>query len=148
MAHFSRILKVVIDVPAADHDRELAFWRGATGEELAQGRLAEYHGSLLHGLDFGLLVQRLDDGEPRVHLDIHTDDLDAEVARLEQLGAERVQQVHSWWVLRDPAGLPFCVIPEKPGSLTEDNAQRWDLPAIAGPSTASASASVARACRK
>ena len=46
-----------------------------------------------------------------MHLDIHTDDLDAEVARLEKLGAERVQQVHGWWVMRDPAGLLFCVLP-------------------------------------
>jgi hypothetical protein len=36
-------------------------------------------------------MQRLDSGAPRVHLDIHTDDLDAEVARLERLGAESVQ---------------------------------------------------------
>jgi hypothetical protein len=61
-----------------------------------------------------------------VHLDIHTDDLAAEIARLEELGAERVQQVHSWWILRDPGGLLFCVIPESAGSLNDSNAQRWD----------------------
>ena len=56
-------------------------------------------------------MQRLDDGRPGVHLDIHTDDVDAEVDRLEKLGAERVQQVHSlWWVMRDPAGMEFCVV--------------------------------------
>jgi hypothetical protein len=60
-----------------------------------------------------------------VHLDIHTDNLTAEVARLEALGAERVQQVHSWQVMRDPAGLLFCVIPEPAGSLNQSNAQRW-----------------------
>jgi len=41
-------------------------------------------------------------------------------------GAERVRQVHSWWIMRDPAGLLFCVIPEEPGRLNDDNAQRWD----------------------
>jgi hypothetical protein len=46
-----------------------------------------------------------------VHLDIHTDDLAAEIARLEELGASRVQQVHSWWILRDPAGLLFVSSP-------------------------------------
>jgi hypothetical protein len=61
-----------------------------------------------------------------VHIDIHTDDLAAEVARLERLGAERVQQVHSWQVMRDPPGLLFCVIPEPRGSLSESNAQRWE----------------------
>jgi hypothetical protein len=61
-----------------------------------------------------------------VHIDIHTDDPAAEMARLEQLGAELVQQAHSWWVMRDPAGLLFCIIPERPGTLDDSNAQRWD----------------------
>jgi hypothetical protein len=53
-----------------------------------------------------------------VHLDIHTDDLAAEIARLEELGAERVQQVHSWWILRDPAGLRFASSPSPPAHST------------------------------
>jgi hypothetical protein len=127
MAHYSKLSKVVIDVPPADHDRELAFWSAAVGQPLSAGfRYPEYHGAVLHGQEFGLLIQRLGHGPGRVHLDIHTDDLAAELARLEGLGAERVQQVHSWWVLRDPAGLLFCVVPEPAGSLDEHNAQRWD----------------------
>jgi len=69
---------------------------------------------------------RLDDGPGRVHIDIHTDDPAGEIARLEKLGAELVRQAHSWWVMRDPAGLLFCVIPERPGILDGGNAQRWD----------------------
>jgi predicted enzyme related to lactoylglutathione lyase len=127
MSHYSRLSKIVIDVPPATHDRELAFWSGAVGEELAQGsRYPEYHGAALRGQDLGLLVQRLGDGPGRVHLDIHTDDVDAEIARLEKLGAQRVQQVHAWWILRDPAGLLFCVVPEPEGSLNDGNARRWD----------------------
>jgi len=127
MSHFSRIYKIVVDVPAADHDRELAFWRGASGRPLDElTRHPGYHGSELHGRDFALLVQRLGEGPARVHVDIHTDDLDAEVARLERLGAQRVERTAHWWVMRDPAGLPFCVLPDPPGTLTEDNAQRWD----------------------
>jgi predicted enzyme related to lactoylglutathione lyase len=126
MTHYSRLSKIVIDVSAADHDRELAFWSAAVGLPLTRfDAHPEYHGAPLHGTEFGLLIQRLGDGRGRVHLDIHTDDLAAEVARLEQLGAERVQQVHSWWILRDPAGLLFCVIPESAGSLNDSNAQRW-----------------------
>jgi hypothetical protein len=52
--------------------------------------------------------------------------VDAEVARLERLGAERVQRVATWWVMRDPAGLVFCVLPASAGSLNDDNAQRWE----------------------
>jgi hypothetical protein len=47
------------------------------------------------------------------------------VARLETLGATRVREVHGWWIMRDPAGLLFCVIPENVGELDETNAQRW-----------------------
>lgn len=62
----------------------------------------------------------------RVRLDIHTDDLDAEVARFSRLDARRVQRVHSWQVMRDPAGLIFCVIPDPLGTLHDGNANRWD----------------------
>jgi hypothetical protein len=68
-----------------------------------------------------MLLQRLESGAPRVHLDIHTDDLDAEVARIERLGAEHVQKVQAWGV-RDPAGLLFCVLPMSPGALNDENA--------------------------
>jgi hypothetical protein len=127
VAHYSKVRKLVIDVPADEHDAEVSFWQGATGQQLVRGeRYPEYHGAMLPGQDIGLLVQQLEDGPPRLHLDIHTDDLEAELARLEQLGAERVQQVHRWWIMRDPAGLLFCVIPEPPGSLTDENATRWE----------------------
>ena len=127
MAHYSRVTKIVIDVPAGEHDRELAFWGAATGVQLTRfERYPEYHGANLPGDGLGFLVQRLDGGQARVHLDIHTDDLEAEVARLEALGAERVRQVHAWWVMRDPAGLLFCVIPEPAGSFSDASAQRWD----------------------
>ena len=124
MSYYSRVLKVVIDAPPALHDRELAFWRGALGQEMPEIYSAEYHGASLPGSDLMLLMQRLGSGAPRVHLDIHTDDLDAEVARLERIGAERVQKVQTWWVMRDPAGLLFCVLPMSPGSLNDENAQR------------------------
>ena len=118
---------IVIDVPAADHDGEVTFWSAALGQQLKQGEhFPEYHGVALHGEEFGLLVQRLGQGPARLHLDIHTDDLEAEVARLEALGAEKVEYVHAWWILRDPAGLLFCVVPEPDGSLNDTNAQRWD----------------------
>nr|WP_221474522.1 VOC family protein [Planomonospora venezuelensis] len=128
VAHYSRLYTVVIDVPQAGHDREVEFWRGAIGPELkANESYPEYHGALLHGQEFALMIQRLGEGEGRVHVDIHTDDLEAEVARLERLGAERVQKANDrWWIMRDPAGLPFCVIPDAPGTLHDGNAQRWD----------------------
>jgi len=32
------------------------------------------------------------------------------VRRLEALGARRVAQVHSWWVMEAPTGQRFCVV--------------------------------------
>jgi hypothetical protein len=46
----------------------------------------------------------------RVHIDLGTDDITAEVARVEQLGATRTAFGGDGWVqLADPAGMPFCV---------------------------------------
>lgn len=127
MTHYSRLSVVVIDVPEEDHDQELAFWQAVSGEALNQiEKHPEYHAALLHGQEMGLLIQRLGEGPARVHVDIHTDDLAAEVARLEALGAQRVHQLHFWWVMRDPAGLLFCVVAEPPGGLSDKNAHRWD----------------------
>jgi predicted enzyme related to lactoylglutathione lyase len=119
---------IVIDVPEDDHDQELAFWHAAIGQQLAQiERHPEYHGALLPRQDhLGMLVQRLGEGPARVHLDFHTDDAEAEVARLEKAGATLERKVQDWYVLRDPAGLLFCVVPVATGTLDEGNAQRWD----------------------
>jgi hypothetical protein len=59
--------------------------------------------------DLHVEVQRVDHPS-RVHLDIETDDLDAEVARLEALGARRIGQVETWWVMEAPTGQRFCVV--------------------------------------
>ena len=47
-------------------------------------------------------------------------------ARRLELRVERAGQAHSWQLMRDPAGLVFCVIPEPPGELNDSNARRWD----------------------
>ena len=127
MTHYSRLSTIAIDVPPAGHDRELAFWGAAADQQLTRGcRYPGYHGAALHGQDFGLLSQRPGHGPGRVHPDVRTGDLAAEMARLEGPGAGRVQRVRSWWILRDPAGLPSCVVPEPAGSRSDSSAQRWD----------------------
>jgi hypothetical protein len=49
----------------------------------------------------------------RVHLDLHTDDMDAEVERLVGLGATKLffvdEHMQQWWVMADPEGNEFCV---------------------------------------
>ena len=44
----------------------------------------------------------------RVHLDIESDDIEAEVKRLEKLGAKRIEQVRTWWVMEAPTGHRFA----------------------------------------
>ena len=124
MSHRSLITAIVIDVPGDRHPDEVAFWSGATGKELRQLSHAEYHGARLTQ-ELVLLVQELGDGAPRVHVDIHTDDVAAEVARLAALGASEVERMDNWVVMRDPAGLPFCVVQAVAGELDGPGATEW-----------------------
>lgn len=54
-------------------------------------------------------VQKVDHPS-RVHLDIEADDIPAEVARLEKLGARKVAEIRTWVVMEAPTGHRFCVI--------------------------------------
>ena len=50
------------------------------------------------------------DHDSRVHLDIEADDIEAEVKRLEKLGAKRLKKVQTWVVMEAPTGQRFCVV--------------------------------------
>jgi hypothetical protein len=122
--HRSRLVQAALDVPHGRMDEELAFWRTVTGWELEESERPEFAGHLSPGAggSLQLLLQELgpDDGATttRAHLDLGTDDREAEVARLVSLGAERVRDGHGWVVMRDPSGMPFCVTgqsPDRPG---------------------------------
>ncbi len=60
----------------------------------------------------------------RVHLDIEADDIDAEVQRLEALGARRIGRLKSWCVMEAPTGHRFCVVP-RAGDDFDDVANIW-----------------------
>ena len=59
--------------------------------------------------DLHIEVQKVDHAS-RVHLDIEADDIDAEAARLEKLGAKKIAFVKRWWVMEAPTGQRFCVV--------------------------------------
>ncbi|WP_275660493.1 VOC family protein [Shewanella sp. Isolate13] len=46
----------------------------------------------------------------RVHLDIETDEIAAEVARLKAIGAQVVETFERWVVMQAPTGHRFCVV--------------------------------------
>jgi predicted enzyme related to lactoylglutathione lyase len=115
--HRTRLRQVVIDATADTFAATASFWAdaiGATAErDDDEPEYAELRG---HAGELAVLVQKLGEGTPaRVHLDIESDDVEAEAARLTALGAEEVERIRSWVVMRDPAGLVFCVIRAQPG---------------------------------
>ena len=107
-----------------------AFWAGATGRPAAPGRqptpTGPRSGSFADG--WHVEIQRTGEGTPpRWHVDIETDDVPAEVARLEALGATRHRFVEAggFWQLLDPAGLVFCVVGIQTGEEFERHAVTW-----------------------
>ena len=65
-----------------------------------------------------LLLQRLEseDGPVRAHFDLSSADRVAEVVRHRSLDAELVNDTGNWTVLRDPAGLEYCVTDRDPAT--------------------------------
>jgi hypothetical protein len=109
--HRSRLAGILIDTPAAQADAAVDFWSAALGAA-ARPAPGEEQFTVLSGAVPGLftVIQAVDDA-PRYHLDIETDDLAAEVARLTALGAEPVSRWKDACVLRAPGGHLLCVIP-------------------------------------
>jgi catechol 2,3-dioxygenase-like lactoylglutathione lyase family enzyme len=109
--HKSRLAGFIIDCRTDDIDAAAHFWSGALGlprRQLGPGE-EDYVGLDAAAQNLHIEVQRVDH-DSRVHLDIETDDVPAEVARLEALGARRVAQIKSWWVMQAPTGQRFCVV--------------------------------------
>ncbi len=114
MTHRILLSTLVIDAPTEVRDRTVAFWAAALGAEPLATPMPQYH--ILRGAasPTRMVVQGVESGTPSVHIDIHTDDLDAEVERLVEGGATVVESwadhPGSWVVLRDPNGMEFCVV--------------------------------------
>lgn len=129
--HRSRIGVVLIDHPAESYEASAAFWAGATGSErgTADGPPGESPYEALASLPGGVMLelQRTGPGTPsRIHLDIETDDVAAEVARVVALGARVHSQREGYTILTDPGGLLFCVVPVQTSAEFEAHASTWD----------------------
>ena len=119
--HKSKLAGFIIDCQTDDLEPAADFWGGALGlpvRELPADESALYKrlDDSQHGLN--IEVQKVSHAS-RVHLDIETDDIEAEVRRLEKLGAKRIQAVHSWWVMEAPTGQRFCVVRAASKSFAE-----------------------------
>ena len=117
--HRSRLTTIVIDCAEADFDAGARFWSAALGKELMprDERYSTLKGRI--GGDSGVYVglQRVPREERAVHLDIETDDVEAEVARLEKLGARVKARIRRHVVMHAPSGHAFCVVPARRGDF-------------------------------
>lgn len=110
--HRSRLAGFIIDCQTEDLDRAADFWSSALGYALKPP--TEEEGTAYRQLvtapdSLHIEVQRVSHPS-RVHIDIETDDLEAEIARLEALGARRIERIHTWCVMEAPTGQRFCVV--------------------------------------
>ncbi|HEX7116788.1 MAG TPA: VOC family protein [Steroidobacter sp.] len=110
--HRSRLAGFIIDCRTNDLERAAEFWSAALGLPLrprGQETSPVYRRLETAPEDIQIEIQRVEH-ESRVHLDIETDDIEAEVARLEALGAKQVARVNTWCVMEAPTGQRFCVV--------------------------------------
>ena len=118
--HRILLREVVIDAPSASFIAVRDFWAAAL---LTDARQVEDHPEFTALLDPASLsvvgLQDIGGDRARFHVDLETDDVPAEVARLVRLGAEEVSQGRTWVVLRDPAGLLLCVVPAESPDFAE-----------------------------
>jgi predicted enzyme related to lactoylglutathione lyase len=108
MTHRSRLAGMIIDCRTDDLDGAAAFWAAVFGSRIRQTE-GETYVRLDEQAGLHLEVQVVEH-ESRVHLDIEADDIPAEVARLEKLGARKVAEIRTWVVMEAPTGHRFCVI--------------------------------------
>ena len=126
--HHSRLCSFMIDCKTDDLAEAARFWSAALGRPIQEGANPagdKYVGLVMHDDEPIVDLQKVDH-ESRVHLDIETDDIEAEVRRLAALGAKRVAAINTWVVMEAPTGQRFCVIrPQRNGKLGP-HANTWE----------------------
>jgi hypothetical protein len=108
--HRSRLGNIVIDCQTEDLLSEAQFWSVALGYPLPQDLdvTSRFIQLVTPPGDVQVIIQRVRH-EARAHLDIETDSIDSEVARLERLGATVVSRNDGWVVMQAPTRHRFCV---------------------------------------
>ena len=126
--HKSQLAGFIIDCKADDLNAAADFWSAALGmkrtaaDTPATTSYVHLQKADPNGLD--IEVQQVDHAS-RVHLDVESDDIEAEVSRLEKLGAKRIKKCETWWVLEAPTGQRFCVVRAKRANFAKE-ANVWE----------------------
>ncbi len=104
-------------IDTTDMERRIAFWTAALGYVVRDGDPTFAVLTAPERRWSNVSLQRTDEpkrGLNRLHLDLYADNREAEVARLEGLGATRVpweyEEGHDHIVMADPDGNEFCVV--------------------------------------
>ena len=123
--HKSRLGTVIIDCQTDDLGREATFWGAALGGKTMrhddEGRYIDVRGK---PADPHVILQSVEHPS-RIHIDIETDDIEAEVKRLQGLGATVVETMERWTVMEAPSKHRFCIIgPRREGF--DENANVWE----------------------
>ena len=125
--HKSKLAGFIIDCKTDDLDGAAKFWSSALGAPLkpaaSQGG-GPYVELEMQAGEVYADVQQVEHAS-RVHLDIEADDIEAEVRRLEGLGARRIADIKTWCVMEAPTGQRFCVVPVVSKDFSE-KARQWD----------------------
>ena len=110
--HKSKLCGFIIDCQTDDLNNAADFWGGALGMKVKKlpAEEGEKYVRLLDPTEHLHVEVQSVSHASRVHLDIETDNIEAEVGRLEKLGATRIKQINSWWVMEAPTGQRFCVV--------------------------------------
>ena len=125
--HRSKLAGFIIDCQTEDLRASAEFWSRALGMQVKShpGTEGEKYVRLIDPNDELQIEVQAVTHPSRVHLDIETDDVEAEVKRLESLGAKRVGAVQTWYVMEAPTGQRFCVVRKaSPGFASRANT--WD----------------------
>ena len=110
--HRSRLAGFIMDCRTDDLEKAAQFWSAALGVPLkaaAEESSPLYRHLMTQPEEVHIEVQKVEH-ESRVHIDIETDDIEAEARRLEALGAKRVGTVQTWCVMQAPTGQRFCLV--------------------------------------
>ena len=123
--HRSRLAGYIIDCRTDDLEAAAEFWSAALGYERSdEDGHGIYAGLKTPDNEPYVAIQKVSH-ESRIHLDIETDDKEAEARRLEALGAKRVAEVKTWIVMEAPTGQRFCIV-GKGHRYFDETANTWD----------------------
>jgi predicted enzyme related to lactoylglutathione lyase len=124
--HRSRLSTFVIDCKVEDLDAATEFWSKALGRAVEPTDDDPGYRELVAAEGEPRLLLQKVEHDSRIHLDIESDDLEAEVVRLEKLGAKRIRFLQRWWLMQAPTGQVFCIVNPQRGPLAETpNATEW-----------------------